>query len=86
MEGTHIVLYCKDEYSSDIIKQYIPLLEQQLLSKTGIEYRIFPDLIPDLSQSNQETENDDLSLFKKVFNAELVNQNPLPDNGQDLNF
>lgn len=86
LEGTHIVLYCKDEYSSDIIKQYIPLLEQQLLSKTGIEYRIFPDLIPDLSQSNQETENDDLSLFKKVFNAELVNQNPLPDNGQDLNF
>lgn len=86
LEGTHIVLYCKDEYSSDIIKQYTSLLEQQLLAKTGIEYKIFPEPMPDLSKPDPENENDELSLFKKVFNAELVNQNPFTDDGRDLNF
>lgn len=79
LEGTRIILYCKNEYTLDIIKQYIPLLEQQLSVKTGIEYKLTPELMPDFSKTAQNSESDDLSLFKKVFNAELVNTNPFPE-------
>ena len=79
LEGTRITLYCKDEYGLDIIRQNIPLLEQELALKTGIGYKLNPELIPDLSKTKQDADSDELSLFRKVFNAELVNTNPFSE-------
>lgn len=86
LDGTRISLYCKDDYSQDVIKQHISLLEHQLSLKTGIEYKLSPESMPDASQTVTKTESEDLSLFKQIFNAELVVQNPVPVNEQGLNF
>lgn len=90
IEGNSISLYCKDDYDKNMITQSRDILQNSLQKTTGILYHLSTSVYNDASKKQEEEDSEEVDIFKKVFNAEIITKEnkssfPEPPN-EDLNF